>query len=318
MAKGLLSVSDTENNIINLESDRLNVIRKKITCLREDVAIFTLHSTESRTTRNRIRDVCSWASSGYVEGNKVTVPYVFCLEKLSPDIPLEGSILIDTDSISVEEWKQTFTMVQSWLVDVIEKSGTLIVGRLQTAVRRKWEEKKTFIESIAESIVEEVDSLMTCDHDIGKTFVCVLQSGMKLMKSHILMQYEHILNVFHSQVMRLSESRQLTFCHCANTESVEAETCIYYDDDFYYFTDIVLKWICNKAKIDAKSLLAVKRQLISLELVKIYRNDGRHNRELQVDISIRKKNGESSYISVFAIRRSFWDEDFGICLCERR
>lgn len=317
VAKELLSVSATEDNIINLESDRLNVIRKKIVCLRENVAIFTLHSVGNRTTRNRISDVCSWMLSGYVEGNKVTVPYVFCLEKLSPDIPFANSVLIDADSISSKEWEQTFTIVQSWWIDMIEKSGMLIAEQLQAAVRQKRTERKAFFECIAESIVEEIDGLMSCNHEVGEKFISILQSGMRLMKSQMLMQYDYILNTFRSQVMRLSESRQIAFSNCTNTDSAGKES-IYYDEDYYYFTDAVLKWICNKSKIDTKSLLAVKRQLVSLKLVRIYRNDGRHNRELQIDIPIRNKNGEKRYISAFAIKRSFWDKDFGLCLYEGR
>lgn len=317
IAKELLSVSDTEGNIINLESDRLNVIRRKVGCLREDVAIFTLHSTESRSTRNRIQDVCSWVSSGYIEGNKVTVPYVFCIEKLTQNLPLKDSILIDADSICSEEWRESFTMVQSWWIDMIEKSGTLIVEQLQTAVLQKRKERKGIIKCITEILVEEIISLMNCNRDVGGTIVTILQSGIEMINEQILMQYEHILTVFHSQIVQMAERNQIMFSDNTNADFVSEDREVYYDSDFYYFPNPVLKRVCNEAKMDIKSLLAVKQQLISLGFVKLYRNNGNHNRELQVDIPIRSKNGKSIYISVFAIRRDFWDEDFGICLYER-
>lgn len=316
VAKELLSVSDSEDNIINLESDRLNVIRRKISRLRENVAIFVLHSTESRSTRNRIRDVDSWVSSGYVEGDKVTIPYIFCTKKLSHDMPLENSILLDADSIFGEEWKAPFTIVQSWWVDMIEKSGTLLVERLQAAVRQKQTEKKAVIRSITESIAEEMAGLMNCD--TGEAIFSVLRSGVEMLNSQMAMKYEHILTIFNRQVVQMSERHQITFLDTADAGFVDEDMGVYYDADFYYFPNSVLESICSEAKIDRKSLLAVKQQLISLELVKLYRNNGKHSRELQIDIPVRSKNGSRRYIAVLAIRRKFWDDDFGICLYERR
>ena len=51
-------------------------------------------------------------------------------------------------------------------------------------------------------------------------------------------------------------------------------------------------------------------------LTKIYKTSGSHNRELQVDVTIKSKDGSRKRIAAFAIKREFWDEGYSVCLCE--
>lgn len=315
VAKRLLSVSDTDNNVLNLEADRLNVIRSKVGKLRANVAIFVLTSSESKSTRNRINDVLSWVNSGYVEGKKVAVPYVFCMEELSTDIPLENSILIDVDSIQCDDWEIPFTALQSWWIDTVEKSGILLVENLQAGMQRKSTKRSETIKNIGETIVEETDKFM--QSDCCERLQLILQAGSEMIDRQLSVQFSHVLNVFHDKVFEYADAGQIRFCDNDNRDSCYVGKCIYYDETFYYFSKDVLAWICNMAKLDSKSLLAIKRQLVELGYVKLYRNNGNHNQELQVDIAVNNEMGKKEYISVFAVKRCFWEDSYSICLYER-
>lgn len=314
VARKLLGVSASET-VINLDADRLGEIRKRVRRLREESAIFAVTSTGVKSTRNRIRDVSAWVSSGYVDGDKVVTPYIFCTKEVTTSIPLEDSVLLDVDTISCDDWEKPFTAVQSWWVDAVENSGMLVVRQLQRLTRRKQAEGKCLFRSLIESIEEEMAKLV--DYEDNAMLFLALKSGLRVIDRQMSTQHERALTLFHDQVLKFAENQVIRFYDREDADLTSDGMEVYFDREFYYFQNTVLKEICNMAKIGTKSLLALKQQLVSLGLVKTYRNDGRHNRELQVDIRIRNKKWNNLYLSVLAIRRDFWDEDFGICLYER-
>ena len=96
------------------------------------------------------------------------------------------------------------------------------------------------------------------------------------------------------------------------------DTVVFFDDEHYYFNNVVLNTIVEAMAIERKSLLFIKQQLSEHNLLKEYRNSSAHNREYNVDVSYKDSRGKTEYISVLAIKRYFWDELGGLSLLERR
>lgn len=160
VAKKLLGVSDTANNIINLESDGSRAIQKKLCSLKEEIAIFTFRTLANKSTRNHLHEVLSWFDSGFVEAARITVPYIFCMKSLSVDVPVENSILINADTIQHEEWEDVFTAVQSWWVDQIEKGGLAVVEQLRENLKQQTAKESKRVLAISEGITEQMTYFM--------------------------------------------------------------------------------------------------------------------------------------------------------------
>lgn len=314
VAKKLLGVSDTANNIINLESDGSRAIKKKICSLKEEIAIFTFRTLADKSTRNRLHEVLSWLDSGYVEATRITVPYIFCMKSLSIDVPVENSILINADTIQHEEWEDVFTAVQSWWIDQVERGGLVAVEQLQEKFEQQTVKEGKRVLAIAEGVTEQMTYLMNLEKE--DAIYAVLQAGTKKIKGQLNMQQiGYMQDLFHNTVLRLAKQTILGFSECENANLLLSWN-VFYDEEYYYFTNEVLENICRLARLNEKAMLSIKKELTTLELTKIYKNSGSHNRELQVDVAIKSKDGSKKRIAAFAIKREFWDDSYGICLYE--
>ena len=314
VAKKLLGVSDTANNIINLESDGSRVIQKKLCSLKEEIAIFTFRTLANKSTRNHLHEVLSWLDSGFVEAARITVPYIFCMKSLSVDVPVENSILINADTIQYEEWEDVFTVVQSWWVDQIEKGGLAVVEQLRENLKQQTAKESKRVLAISEGITQQMTYFMHLEKE--DAIHAVLQAGTKRIKGQLNMQQiGYMQDLFHNTVLRLAQGKHLEFFECRNIDQLRP-WYVFYDEEYYYFTNDALKWICYLEGLSEKAMLAIKKELTTLELTKIYKNSGSHNRELQVDVTIKSKDGSKKRIAAFAIKREFWDGHYGVCLYE--
>lgn len=314
VAKKLLGVSDTADNIFNLESDGGRAIKKKLCSLKEEVAIFTFRTLANKSTRNRLHEVLSWLDSGYVEAARITVPYIFCMKSLSADVPVDDSILINADTIQYEEWKDVFTVVQSWWVDQIEKGGLAVVEQLRENLKQQTAKESKSVLAISEGITEQMTYFMRLEKE--DAIHAVLQAGTKKIKGQLNMQQiGYMQDLFHNTVLRLAQGKHLEFFECGNIDQLRS-WYVFYDEEYYYFTNDALKWICYLEGLSEKAMLSIKKELTTLELTKIYKNSGSHNRELQVDVTIKSKDGSRKRVAAFAIKREFWDYSYGVCLCE--
>lgn len=314
VAKKLLGVSETANNIINLESDRSGTIKKKLCTLKEEVAIFTFRTLADKSTRNRLHEVLGRLDSGFVEAARITVPYIFCMKSLSVDVPVENSILINADTIQYEKWEDVFTAVQSWWIHQIEEGGLAVVERLRENLKQQTVKEGERVLAIAEEVTEQMAYLMHLEKE--DAIHAVLQAGMKKIKGQLNMQQiGYMQDLFHETVLRLAKQKILEFSECGNTDQLRP-WYVLYDEEYYYFTNNALKWICKFESLNEKAMLAIKQELTTLGLTKIYKTSGSHNRELQVDVTIKSKDGSRKRIAAFAIKREFWDEGYSVCLCE--
>ena len=314
VAKKLLGVSDTADNIFNLESDGGRAIKKKLCSLKEEVAIFTFRTLANKSTRNRLHEVLSWLDSGYVEAARITVPYIFCMKSLSADVPVDDSILINADTIQYEEWEDVFTVVQSWWIDQIEKGGLAVVEQLRENLKQQTAKESKSVLAISKGITEQMTYFMRLEKE--DAIHAVLQAGTKKIKGQLNMQQiGYMQDLFHNTVLRLAQGTHLEFFECGNIDQLRS-WYVFYDEEYYYFTNDALKWICYLEGLSEKAMLSIKKELTTLELTKIYKNSGSHNRELQVDVTIKSKDGSRKRVAAFAIKREFWDYSYGVCLCE--
>lgn len=314
VAKKLLGVSDTANNIINLESDGSRAIQKKLCSLKEEIAIFTFRTLANKSTRNHLHEVLSWFDSGFVEAARITVPYIFCMKSLSVDVPVENSILINADTIQHEEWEDVFTAVQSWWVDQIEKGGLAVVEQLRENLKQQTAKESKSVLAISEGITEQMTYFMHLEKE--DAINAILQAGTKKIKGQLNMQQiGYMQDLFHKTVLRLAKQKILEFSECENANLLLSWN-VFYDEEYYYFTNEVLENICRLARLNEKAMLSIKKELTTLELTKIYKNSGSHNRELQVDVTIKSKDGSRKRVAAFAIKREFWDDHYGVCLYE--
>lgn len=316
VAKKLLGVSDTADNIINLESDGSKAIKKKLCSLKEEIAIFTFRTVADKSTRNRLYEVLSWIDSGYVEATRITVPYIFCMKSLSADVPVDNSILINADTIQYEDWEDAFTAVQSWWVDQIEKGGLAVVEQLRGILKHQTVKESKRVLAIAERITEQMAYLMHLEKE--DVIHAVLQAGTETIKGQLNMQQiDYMQDLFHETVLRLAKWNSLEFFECGDVKLMLMPAWyVFYDEEYYYFTNDALKRICNRASLNEKAMLTIKQELTALGLTKIYKNSGSHNRELQVDVMVKSKDGSKKRIAAFAIKREFWDDSYGVCLYE--
>lgn len=316
VARKLLSVSEDENNIFNLDTDRINTIRLKAKKMRENTMIFVLTDPDNKSTQNRIKEIFSWYRSGYIESSKVTVPYIFCMNTLSTHIPLENCIILDADLVKSSEWEKPFTALQSYWVDLIESSGVYKVERLQSYMGKGEMSSKQKLKALNNCIVKETVMSLQSENEKEDGVKKLLEIGKEALERQIE-EHEKPVELFRSMVLQSADRRDIDFCRYKDIMTEYKSNIVYYDEKYYYFTKNILQKICEKGKMDSKSLLMIKQQLISMGVVKLYRNTGNHSRELQIDITIRNTSKANNTLSVFAIQRSFWDELGKICLYER-
>lgn len=132
-----------------------------------------------------------------------------------------------------------------------------------------------------------------------------------------------LLETFRRGVARLVDLGLLVFeCLQGGTDVPEslcagkdAET-VYFDNLYYFFTKSAFQKIGDWCRLDGKALLFIKQQLVIEGVVRQYRTASRRRSELETDIFVGKA-GRKSKLSVFAIKKEFWDAVGGIALYER-
>ena len=312
-AKRLLSVSMAKNNIFNLDADRTNVIRSKVRRLRDDVAIFVLTDQESRSTQNRTREVMSWFNSGYIEGDRVTVPFVGCVKRLSQSTPSENCILVNTEMIDADGWEYLFDVIQSCWVDAIEQSGSFIVEQLKKTLKQQETKETGELVSLSRCIASVTDSYI-CSEEL-KVLQPVLDAGVRMIEAQSRNKENYIVDIFCDTIDDMVKKGMLKFCHYTK-DAVYEPKVIYYDDNYYYFTGVVMTFLCDDLHESNKFLLLLKQQLARLGYLKLYGLPGK-NRELQVDITLKTINDIRKHVSVVAVENRLWDDIGGISLWER-
>lgn len=307
VATELLSVSANGKNIFNLNTDRISVIRDNVKKMRDDSAIFCISNIIDRSCINRITEISSWKQIGYIEGKKVIEPFIICMKTIAPEVVLDDCIIVNADSVRLQQIEKIFDVIQSLVISMIEESG-FFFEKESMCIKDCNGEKKLLWSYRA--MIDVLDRLLDSN---GKKIITYLEHGYNEMKKQKSIQ-NCIVDIFRRAV---ETCEKLYYQNCKHISEYEEERVILYDDDYYYFSNDVLKMICETQNIDKKTIILVKQKLTELGLVKLYRSSGTHRRELNVDISIILK-GERKYCSVFAVNQRLWNEPYGVRLHERR
>ncbi len=126
-----------------------------------------------------------------------------------------------------------------------------------------------------------------------------------------------MIEVFKNGLIHLVDENCVTVWNRKDIPGKEETIRIYYDAQHYYFTRETLQFICIQLKIDNKSILSLKQQLIEIGCAKTYKHQKVQGRDLEVDFLAFDTCGQQISLSGLAIKRDFWDEIGSISLFER-
>lgn len=318
VARTFLTTMYSSYDIVNLDSDRLGLMRERAKLLQDTPIIFISSDMDCKSTKNRLKEVMSWMNTGNIEGEKVMVPYIFCIRNFSKEYPLDDMFLINADKISLFIGDVGFSKLQNFIISTIENSGSYWVEELRKkykSIRKINYKCNLFL--LVDSIVSIVMKMLA-DEIEEKNYLDLqdfLQLGAEEIRCQFTQNFDVLTEVFRESVINLVERGEIS---AVEKGGILLEgNIICYDTDCYYFTDEVLKFICQKAKISEKSLLFIKQKIVEQGFVKLYKTSCNHGRELEVDFFMYNPEGQRRRMSGFAINREFWDEIGGIALYER-
>lgn len=305
---------------VNLDSDRMETIRKKVCALQDTPVIYKVSNPENRSVQNRLDKVLSWMQTSSMEGESVKAPFVFCLKYFSSAIPLKDMLVLDASTIRLPHGNQIWDKFQCLVIEMIEKSGCYWVDEIANRYEKYREsgmgEASSMVKMIKEVLLKMFD-VSEINRDLHHRFRKLLEAGEAEIEEQLSEKTGRLSEIFKEQVINLVD-RGLFTIYDRNMvpASVEYDD-IYFDTECYYFTEKALKKISGLAGIDKKSVLNIKRGLYDLSMVKTYRETGSRQKELNVDFRIYNANRQCKDLSGLAIKREFWDEFGGIALCER-
>lgn len=329
LAKALLSTMHCEAGweLINLDSDRINLIRRNVSKLQDTPVILVSVNPDSKSTQNRLQEIMSWVDSGLMEGKKITFPFVFCLQNFSPVYPLDNTVVLVTDGIQIPNDFKIFAKLQAFIIHEIESGGTYWAGELQRQYEKLQkilpaEETETILH-IGKAVTSTVLKMLDLEGERQEKIQRFFDAGLDEIKKQFTASSNTLLEIFRQGVIKLVDSgilfvrnRQMDTNVPDSSDSKSDNKVFYYDGLYYYFPKSTFQEIGNRCELDRKSLLFIRQQLVSEGFVKQYRTTGGRRSELEVDIFVGR-TGSGKKLSVFAIKREFWDRAGGVALYER-
>lgn len=320
ISKKLLCVMQSNEDVINLDSDRISVIREKATKIQDTPLIFISSAPDNKSTRNRLCEVMSWMNSGYIEGERVSTPYIFCLQKFSKEYPLDSTIVLDVSKMQLPD-KDIFVPFQSLIISKIEEAGIHWVQELKKITKRRVEiggrdKLLQLMQSLREFILR-MFSPEECGTQQFMELTQLLQTGEEEIERQLHCKEGTLIEVFKNGLIHLVDENCVTVWNRKDIPGKEETIRIYYDAQHYYFTRETLQFICIQLKIDNKSILSLKQQLIEIGCAKTYKHQKVQGRDLEVDFLAFDTCGQQISLSGLAIKRDFWDEIGSISLFER-
>lgn len=310
IARTFLRTMQNTVDIINIDTDRIGYIRETVLLIRDTPIIIMSSDPNSRSTQNRLKEVRNWINSGYIEGNRNARSYIFCIRKFSKSYPLDETLVIDTEKIRIPGDRQLFEKMQSLVVKKIENSGNHWVNELH-----KEYERQCLTERGSKKILP---MLLAISAVIKRMFqLTELDNVLTYTETKIRRQFSTqsgIMEIFKENVLQLVEKGDICILDRNSVENTEENRTVFYDNNYYYFTNTVLEKTFALSNIDMKSGLYLKQLLSERELLKRYKSE--IGRDLEIDFMVQF-DYEKKVLSGIAIKREFFDEVGGISLYER-
>lgn len=320
IARACLCTMDTSGSncdIVNLDADRMDKIQESLQNLQDTSLVLVSSDPDNKSTRNRLSRIKSWMESGYIEGRRVTVPFVFCLRKISPLYPLDSTVVIMADEITIPDGFEAFAKLWAFIVSTVEEGGDYWpkeFKRQYRAFEEDWDKDENFLR-ICDAISAIVFEMLSLDEDRNARLNEVFGAGMNGIENQLDTGTDAIVEIFKSGVAELVDTKEIAVFRICS-DAARGNRDMYYDKECYYFPKGVLGFIQEELEFDRKAMLFIKQKLAADGFVKQYRSSGTCRSELEVDIWIGTGETRERY-SVFAVKRCFWDEFGGIPLCER-
>lgn len=320
IARTCLCTMDTGGSncdIVNLDADRMDRIQANLQNLQDTSLVLVSSDPDNKSTRNRLFRIKSWMESGYVEGRKVTVPFVFCLQIISPLYPLDSTVVIMADEVAIPDGFEAFAKLWAFIVSIVEEGGDYWPKELKRQYRafeEDWDKDENFLR-ICDAVAATVFEMLSLDEERNARLNEVFGAGMYGIENQLDTGTDAIVEIFKSGVAELVDAKKIAVLRICS-DAARGNRDMYYDKRFYYFPESVLEYIQEELEFDRKAMLFVKQTLAADGFVKQYRTTGTCRSELETDIWIGTGETKERY-SVFAVKRCFWDEFGGIPLCER-
>jgi len=329
LAKALLPTMNcaTGLDFINLDSDRIGLIRKNLNKLQDTPVMLVSVNPDSKSTQNRLREIMSWLDSGLMEGKKITIPFVFCLQRFSPVYPLDSTVVLLTDKMQISDDFRFFAKLQAFIIQEVESGGAYWAGEFRSQYGKLQkilsdEETETVLH-VGRAVASTVLKMLDLDGEGQEKIQEFFDAGLNEIKKQFAAGSNTLLEIFRQEVINLVDSgilfvrsRQTDINVQGSSDSKPDTAVVYYDDLHYYFPKSTFQEIGSRCGFDSKSLLFIKQQLVSEGLVKQYRTTGGRCSELDLDIFVGNA-GSKRKLSVFTIKKDFWDTAGGIALYER-
>lgn len=311
-ARKLLCVSQQPDNVINLNMDRISSIRQKLENIKSENIIFNVDIKGSRSAKEKYKQIMSEVTTGYMDFVNESVPIIFCMRNLSTESIMSEAVYIDTSMVVPNLWEESFDQIQSRWIDLIEKSGTVVKDQLQ----------KYMEESDTENTLEKLCTVIVAGtafflgEKVEIKLQTILEKGRELVRRQIAEYENHDILMFRDKVQEYASGHKLSFYFKEkDIPRSDGKWNVFYDDDFYYFSNEVLSKICEEASISSKMFLYVKKSLAIQGYLKTYRCVNGEG-EFFVDIGVMKE-GKRNHLSAMAIQRKFFENRYGIQLFER-
>ena len=281
-----------KNNVdtTNIDSDRITNIRNRVKSLQDTPAIFLSSDPDSKSTQNRMRDIRSWMDNGLVEGTKIDVPFVFCLGNFSKEYHLNNTIILECSAIEASEVPLWYDQIQSLLISMIEDSGNFWANEFKNEYDKN-QGRFAIFKTITKLVPRMLESYL--EDATNTEFKNFLHLGIEEIERQFSLEYGVLLDIFRENVLQLVDEGILSVVSRNQCPLSFNTLCIYYDTEFYFFCQEEFQEVCLRAKIDLKSILSLKQQLIEQGFVRIYKNSGYRNRELEVNFVVNTFNGQN-------------------------
>ena len=306
---------------MNLDGDRISIIRKNVKEIQDTPPVFVSSMPDEKSTKNRICEVMGWMQSGLIEGEKVNGPFVFCFRRFAKQYPLDATIVLDMSQLTLPKEK-VFVPFENLIRLRIEDAGLYWVEELRRIVRKRLDiggdEEFLYLVQAIEDFILRMFASEECGEQRHAELKEVLEMGRREIERQLQCKLGILLEVFQTGLMRKAEEGIVALWDRRKVPQKKmGDRTIYFDSDFYYLTQEVLRFVCSRMKIDEKSILSLKQQLVEMRVVKTYRNQRGQGRDLGVDFLVYDEKGRHIGLSGIAIMRDFWDEIGGIALWER-
>ena len=240
-----LYLTTMENGVdtVNLDSDRMEKIRERVCALQDTPVIFLVYDPNNRSVQNRLREVMSWMQTSLIDGKSVNAPFVFCFKRFSTLLPLDDMLVVDASSIRLPKDDRILAKFQNIVVERIEQAGELwvdeIANRYNEYLKKRYVEAVSLARTVKEVLYKMFDEPgIDIMHRINLREL--LEAGEEEMKSQLSRKSGRLSEIFREKVINLVDKGTILVADRDKSPTMDEWKYIYYDSQYYYFTENVL------------------------------------------------------------------------------